>query len=160
MSVTREVISDLWPVYAAGEASADTRALVDAFLRQDPEFAPLLHGRGEEVLLGRRAPELPPDREAKALRRTKRLLHGWDWLMFMAILFSCFAFGRIVADTSWDVSPVNFIVVASLAGASWIAFFTRLIWVRKTVYRTRPPEQRGSERRNPSGSRHPRQPGE
>jgi hypothetical protein len=90
-----------------------TRALVDAFLRQDPEFAPLLHGRGEEVLLGRGAPELPPDREAKALRRTKRLLHGWDWLMFMAILFSCFAFGRIVADTSWDVSPVNFIVVAS-----------------------------------------------
>jgi hypothetical protein len=160
MNVTRDVISDLWPVYAAGEASADTSALVDAFLRQDPEFAPLLHGRGEEVLLSRGAPELPLDREVKALRRTKRLLHGWDWLMFIAIFLTCSAFGRIVADTSWDVSPVNFIVVASMAGAFWVAFFTRLIWVRKTVYRTRRPVQRVSERSNPSRSRHSGRPGE
>ena len=116
MNVTREVINDLWTVYVAGEASTDTRALVEAFLRQDP-------------------PRLSPDREAQALRRTKRLLHGWDWLLFMAMIFSGFAFGRIVSDTSWDVSPVNFIVVASIAGAFWIAFFTRLVWVRKRVYR-------------------------
>ena len=135
MNVTREVINDLWPVYAAGEASADTRALVEAFLRQDPEFAGLLQGRGEEGLLRHDMPRLPPDREAQALRRTKRLLHGWDWLLFMAMLFSGFAFGRIVSDTSWDVSPVNFIVVATIAGAFWVAFFTRLVWVRKSVYR-------------------------
>jgi hypothetical protein len=130
MNVTREVINDLWPVYAAGEASADTRALVEAFLRQDPEFAGLLQGRGEEGLLRHDIPRLPPDREAQAFRKTKRLLHGWDWLLFMAILFSCFAFGRIVSDTSWDVSPVNFIVTATIAGAFWVAFFTRLVWVR------------------------------
>jgi hypothetical protein len=140
MNVTRDVINDLWPVYASGEASADTRALVEAFLRQDPEFARLLQRRGEEGLLRRETPGLPPDREAQALRRTKRLLHGWDWLIFMAILFSCFAFGRIVADTSWDVSPVNFIVTASIAGIFWIAFFARLLWVRKSVYRGRPPQ--------------------
>jgi hypothetical protein len=137
MNVTRDVINDLWPLYATGEASADTRMLVEAFLRQDPEFARLLQGRGEERLLSRETPTLPPDREARALGRTKRLLHGWDWLMFLAILFSCFAFGRIVADTSWDVSPGNFIVVASIAGVFWVAFFTRLIWVRKSVYRGR-----------------------
>jgi hypothetical protein len=134
MNVTREVISDLWPVYAAGESSADTRALVEAFLRKDPEYAELLQGRDEEGLLRHDVPRLPPDREAQALRRTKRLLHGWDWLLFMAMLFSGFAFGRIVSDTSWDVSPVNFIVVASIAGAFWVAFFTRLVWVRKSVY--------------------------
>ena len=83
-------------------------------------------------------PELPPDREAQALRRTKRLLHGWDWLLFMAMIFSGFAFGRIVSDTSWDVSPVNFIVVATIAGAFWVAFFTRLVWVRKSVYKVPP----------------------
>ena len=70
-------------------------------------------------------PRLPPDREAQALRRTKRLLHGWDWLLFMAMIFSGFAFGRIVSDTSWDVSPVNFIITATIAGAFWVAFFTR-----------------------------------
>jgi hypothetical protein len=134
MNVTREVISDLWPVYASGEASADTRALVEAFLHEDPEFAELLRGRGEEDLLRHDVPRLPPDREAQALLRTKRVLHGWDWLLFLAILFSGFAFGRIVSDTSWDVSPVNFIVTATIAGAFWVAFFTRLVWVRRHVY--------------------------
>jgi hypothetical protein len=148
MNVTREVINDLWPVYAAGEASTDTRALVEAFLQQDPEFARLLQGRGEDSLLRQESLRLSPDREVQALRRTKRLLHGWDWLLFMAMIFSGFAFGRIVADTSWDVSPMNFIVMASIAGAFWIAFFTRLVWVRKSVYRRargstdhRPPRQ-------------------
>jgi hypothetical protein len=135
MNVTREVIDDLWPAYAAGEASADTRTLVEAFLQQDPEFARLLRGRGEESLLRQDALRLPPDSEAKALRRTKRLLRGWDWLLFMAMIFSGFAFGRIVADTSWDVSPVNFIVMASIAGVFWISFFTRLLRVRKRVCR-------------------------
>jgi hypothetical protein len=135
MNITREVINDLWPVYAAGEASTDTRALVEEFLRQDPEFARILQGRGEEELLQHQIPALSPDAEAQALKRTKRLLRGWDWLMFLAILFTCLAFGRIVSDTSWDVSPVNFIVTAAIAGAFWVAFITRLLWIRRTVYR-------------------------
>ncbi len=134
MNVTREVISDLWPVYASGEAGADTRALVEEFLLQDPEFAELLQGRGEEGLLRLAVPRLPPDREAQALRRTKRLLHGKDWLLSLALIFSGLAFGRIVSDTSWDVSPVTFIVMATIAAAFWVAFFTRLVWVRKSVY--------------------------
>jgi hypothetical protein len=134
MNVTRDVVNDLWPAYAAGEASADTRALVEAFLQQDPEFARLLQGRGEEGLLRPATAGLSADREAQALRRTKRLLHGWDWVLFLAMIFSGMAFGRIVSDTSWNVSPVNFIVVASIAGAFWIAFFTRLVWIRKRVY--------------------------
>jgi hypothetical protein len=134
MTVTRDVITDLWPVYAAGEASADTRALVEAFLQQEPEFARLLQEQGVEDLRRLDAGWPAPDREARALRRTKRLLHGWDWLLFVAIFFSCSAFGRIVADTSWDVSPVNFIITASIAAAFWVAFFARLIWVRRAVY--------------------------
>jgi hypothetical protein len=137
MNVTRQVISDLWPVYTAGEASADTRALVEAFFRQDPEFSKLLQEQDTERMLQQEIPRLPPDQEAKALRRTKRLLLGWDWTLFLAILFSCFAFGRIVADTSWDVSPANFIAMASIAVAFWVAFFVRLFWMRSRVLRTR-----------------------
>ena len=135
MNVTREVINDLWPVYTAGEASSDTRTLVEAFLLQDPEFARLLKESGEEGLLRHDIPTLPPDHEAIALRKTKKLLHGKDWLLFFAMMFSCFAFGRIVSDTSWDVSPVNFIIMASIAGVFWIAFLVRLVWVLKGVYR-------------------------
>ena len=72
MNVTREVINDLWPVYAAGEASTDTRALVEAFLQQDPEFARLVQGRGEEALLRQIPAGLPPDSEAQALRQLGR----------------------------------------------------------------------------------------
>jgi hypothetical protein len=136
MNVTREVINDLWPAYAAGDASPDTRALVEAFFRQDPEFARELQEQPTERLLQQEIPRLSPDQEAKALRRTKRLLHGWDWTIFLAILFSCQAFGRIIADTSWDVSPVNFIITASIAVAFWVAFFIRLVWVRRQVFRT------------------------
>ena len=39
MKVTREVIYDLLPSYFAGDASDDTRALVEAYFETDPEFA-------------------------------------------------------------------------------------------------------------------------
>jgi hypothetical protein len=146
MNVTREVISDLWPVYEAGEASADTRALVEEFLRQDPEFARLLEGHSEELLLRAQAPRLASDREVQALQRTKRLLHGWDWLLFLAILFSTSAFGRIIADTSWDVSPINFAITAIIALIFWVAFFTRLVWIQKRLLRGAPDRSSGRQR--------------
>lgn len=136
MNVTREVITDLWPLYMDGEASSETRALVDAFLAQDPEFARSLQDRDVDRLLRTDVPRLACDREAEALKRTKQLLHGWDWLQFLAILFTSFAFGRIVSDTSFDVSPRNFIITASIAGAFWVAYIVRTLWVRKKVYRT------------------------
>ncbi len=39
MEVTRDVIMDLLPLYLAQEASADTRALVEEHLGNDPELA-------------------------------------------------------------------------------------------------------------------------
>src|SRR6185436_814969 len=72
MNVTRQVINDLWPVYAAGEASADTRALVEAFLGQDPAFARALQEQSAEPIPEQEIPRMPLDLEAKALRRTQR----------------------------------------------------------------------------------------
>lgn len=39
MEITRNVIQDLLPLYLAGEASADTAALVETYLETDPELA-------------------------------------------------------------------------------------------------------------------------
>jgi hypothetical protein len=118
MNISRDVIIDLWPLYIAGEAGADTRSLVDEYLQRDPDFARQLQETPDLDLLRTVAPPLPPDREARAFNRTKRLLHGWDWsliLLMEARLFSSFAFGRIVSDSSWDVSPRNFIITAVIA---------------------------------------------
>jgi hypothetical protein len=134
MTVTRQVISDLWPLYSAGEASRDTRALVEAFLEADPSFAAVLRD-SSRIAPGPLGPELPPDHELKALARTRRALAGWGylWLLQLALLFSGLAFGRIVSDTSWDVSPRNFIITAAIAGAFWIALIVRLIRTRARI---------------------------
>jgi anti-sigma factor RsiW len=42
MNVTRDVIYDLLPGYFSGDISPDTKALVDEFLRQDPEFSKMM----------------------------------------------------------------------------------------------------------------------
>ena len=140
MKVTREVVTDLWPVYAAGEAHADTRVLVEDFLKGDPEFARLVQERaGVERLLAQPAPKGTLDREALALARTKSLLHGRNWLVLLqlqaAIIFTCLAFGRIVSDTSWDVSPRNFIITLSIAAILWASYLASMLWIRRSVYR-------------------------
>ena len=38
MNITREVVTDLLPIYFSGEASGDTRVLVEDYFRQDPDF--------------------------------------------------------------------------------------------------------------------------
>jgi hypothetical protein len=105
-------------------------------MKQDPEFARALKENGTERSLAAVVPSLPPNTEAKAFTRTKRVLHQFNWLLYLASLFSALAFGRIISDTSWDVSPRNFVITAAIAACFWIAFFARGIWVQRRVYRT------------------------
>lgn len=39
LEVTRDVVHDLWPLCQSGDATDDSRRLVDAYLSADPEFA-------------------------------------------------------------------------------------------------------------------------
>jgi predicted anti-sigma-YlaC factor YlaD len=99
MTITRNVVMDLLPLYLAGEASAETNALVEEFLRQDPEL-------GRQADLARRdlpagaavAPTaLPPDLELRALRRTQVLLR-WQRLAFaFAVTFSCLSLTTVIS---------------------------------------------------------------
>ena len=74
MKVTRDVITDLLPLYLANEASADTRALVESFLQQNPEFSRLAKERAGQFLPTEIPSTLNPENEMKTLERTKRLL--------------------------------------------------------------------------------------
>ena len=58
VNVTREVILDLLPVYLAGEASADTRQLVDEYMRQDAELGLDLFAERDLLVLPRAAVEI------------------------------------------------------------------------------------------------------
>lgn len=68
MKISRDVIYDLLPGYFAGEASADTRALIQEYFDTDLEFRRMAE-RFQAILDGTRKPE-PPDAEAARERAT------------------------------------------------------------------------------------------
>jgi hypothetical protein len=82
MQVTREVVKDLLPVYLAGEASADTKRLVEEYLRRDPA----LRSEFESPAL----PEIPPpgELELAALEQTRKLLARRSWLLGLGLALS------------------------------------------------------------------------
>jgi hypothetical protein len=132
MKVTRQVISDLWPIYAAGEATSDTRALVDEFLATDPDFARTLRA---EVSLPNPDMRPTPNAEVEALRRTRDLVHGRSWLRglrLFALAMTVFAVTRALTDVQWADTPRRFVAESVTAIAAWTlyAFLLRF-------YRTR-----------------------
>jgi hypothetical protein len=128
-NVTRDIISDLYVLYSSGDATADSRRLVEEFLSHDPELAASLKESGGTIPI-LPAP-LPPGHELKTLNRIKRQLSGPIWLLWLAMITSGGAFGRIISDTSFDVSPRKFIITAAIAMCFWIAFFVKLIRGRR-----------------------------
>jgi len=128
-NVTRDIISDLYVLYSSGDATADSRRLVEEFLSHDPELATSLKESGGTIPI-LPAP-IPPGHELKTLNRIKRRLSGPIWLLWLAMITSGGAFGRIISDTSFDVSPRKFIITAAIAMCFWIAFFVKLIRGRR-----------------------------
>lgn len=49
MKITRDVVLDLMPLVQANEASADTRALVEEYLKTDPALAEITEGAQMEL---------------------------------------------------------------------------------------------------------------
>lgn len=74
MNVTRNVVTDLLPLYLAGEASDDTRVLLEEYLRQDPAFAGEVREQAENsaVLLGGLTAVPSADHEKETLQRVRR----------------------------------------------------------------------------------------
>jgi len=122
LNVTRDVVADLWPVYESGEATADTRALVDEFLANDPAFVRTLRAAPPVNAAG---PKVMPEAKLAALKRTRDLVHGNAWLRglrLFALVITIFAIKRILDDTSWDVSPRLFLADATIATISWTVY--------------------------------------
>jgi len=74
MNVTRDVILDLLPLYLADEVSADTRALVEAYLETDPELARRTRESAALFLSDDVPIPLQKEDEMEAYQKTKRLI--------------------------------------------------------------------------------------
>jgi anti-sigma factor RsiW len=125
MKITRDVINDLLTVYLAGEASADTRTLIENSMRTDPELARRVEQARHSDLPGVSA--LPPTIEKQALDRTRRHLR-WRSITFgvaiyvstlpVTVVFNSSGFrGLLIED--W---PERLVVIA-LAILLWVIYW-------------------------------------
>jgi hypothetical protein len=122
MKVTRDVVKDLLTMYIAGEASSDTRALVEEWLRSDPELARQAE-QGDSVTLPE-VPPLPPTIEKQALDRTRRLLR-WRMVLFgLAAYVSTLPFSVTFGRRGYEGLLIDDwperIVVISIAVVLWM----------------------------------------
>lgn len=132
MNVTREVILDLLPVYLAGEASADTRQLIDEYIKQDAELGREIRRKMTENLAAVTSPVLSPDLELKALARTRQVLALQRWLFGLAFFFSLlplsarfeFSHGRLVdAGMVAQDYPELALFALIVAVGLWIGYY-------------------------------------
>lgn len=128
MNVTREVISDLLPLYLSEEASADTRALVEAYFRQDPEFEVL--ARQSQTQLDTLVVSSPTDQQEKeALMRVKRVLRLRSILLGVALFCSLMPFsmyGNSEQGLAWIMIrdlPQLAAVFGVAAALAWGAYY-------------------------------------
>lgn len=124
MKVTRDVIRDLLPLHLAGEASADTRTLVEEFLKDDPEFARSVAHEPGRLVAGEIPPVLNQEDEMKTIVATKRMVRLQSVVFACALLFSLipFAFG------STDTRGARWMWADAPAGAALSGLIGLLFW--------------------------------
>ena len=118
MNISKEVIRDLLPVYVAGEASADTRAVVESALAGDADL------RNEAAMIGT-VPAVhatpPAALGLDTLKRTQRLLRRRALLAGFSVFFSTFPLAMV--DRSWGlVGHLGQAACLLVAAAGWALF--------------------------------------
>jgi hypothetical protein len=88
MQVTRDIVIDLLPLYQSGEASTDTRAAIDEFLRRDPSLAQVAHQDAGAIVPPAAASEL----ERRTIERTRATIRRRGRIQAVAILFTLLPF--------------------------------------------------------------------
>ena len=140
MNVTREVVTDLLLAYFSGEASGDTKALVEDYFRQDPDFERIARSGATPLETLRAATPIATSAEKEkcdlesfrlGLRRRQLLFAGscfftlFPLSYYFTVTHGHFAW-LTVRDAFWN-SAFDW----SLAVVFWFLYFARLR--RRTV---------------------------
>jgi hypothetical protein len=117
MSISKNVIRDLLPVYAAGEASEDTRALVAEACAGDPELLAEVNSLGAVPI-----PEAAPPAELgiASLRRTQKLLRERTFLVGFCFYFTMLPVAFL--DRPFSAARLLATLCLAVAIAGWGAF--------------------------------------
>ena len=125
MTIDRDIIFDLLPLYRAGLASDASRRAVDAWFATHPED-------------GLKPPARPDEDLAASFDRARQLRRRLRWLYGLAIAFTAFSFGfELRFDGNSLASarllaldyPLAFAPVMMAALASWLGYF----WLKRRL---------------------------
>jgi hypothetical protein len=133
MNVTREVVTDLLPIYFSGEASGDTKVLVEDYFRQDPDFERIARSAAAPLETLRAAAPIAAgsEKEKRDLEsvlwglRRRTWLFGVSLFLTLAPLSFDFSHGHIV-PLMLRGSPWHAAFDWSLAAVLWFLYFARL----------------------------------
>ena len=132
MSVPREVILDLVPLYLAGEASPETRAFVEARLAEDPELAARVRAMAaeESAIGGPGTPRLapPPELELAALRRVRTRLRWQRWLFALGVTCVALLFSFRITNVPGEPTRFNFLFAEAPLVMGSIAVVGAIAW--------------------------------
>jgi ferric-dicitrate binding protein FerR (iron transport regulator) len=126
MNVTKEVITDLFPLYVANECSKDSRALIEDYLRNNPNQAEELK-RIMNMSVPSGGARLAGSEEVRTLREARRRVRRQSWVMGLAIFFSLLPFSFLVTSERiywlFRESPGTAVVYAAIGGGCWGLYF-------------------------------------
>ncbi len=123
MEITRNVILDLIPLYLAGEATNDTRQLVEYYLEKDPQLARLVEMAAQEKLPEDIPVPLNKESEMKTFQKARLLTLQHHIFLGLSLTFSVLwviaAFGKAVEPEVPLAIPIIFFFAATFF---WIGF--------------------------------------
>lgn len=132
MNVTRDVMTDLLPVYFSGEASEDTKQLVESYFRENPDFEriarraamPLEQLRGAAPVRAEAEREKCDFEWARKELLRRRVVFGVALLFTFAPLMTVLRDGRVVwtafLNNSWQLA-----LFWCIAGLFWFQYVAR-----------------------------------
>lgn len=134
--ISRKVVMDLLPAYFSGEASAQTREIVETYLAGDPAFAERVRRDWVDAIGA--LDELPATLALPDDPEAKRALNRLEWIRYViwmsmglivalvmplsqAILRSLpFADSRVIQEHWWWIQIAVLAQVALLVGGAWL----------------------------------------
>jgi len=131
VNISRDVVKDLVAVYLAGDASADTRALVESYLKTDPELAKDVEAAGHATL--GLPPTHMPTAEKQALEATQQQLKVRTSTLVVAMIFTVLPLTFVFHGTT-----ITFLLIrdAPVIGLAWWAT-AAIMWIWHLMIRRR-----------------------
>lgn len=133
MNITREVVTDLLPVYFSGEASSDTKSLVEDYFRKNPDFEQTARDAGAPIETLRDVPPVvaSQEKEKRDIETFRCGLERRKWLFGLSLFLTLspisfyFRHGRLeslmAGDFLWEAA-----FDWSMAALFWFLYLANL----------------------------------